>query len=101
MMMMLKAYGVGCPLENYYDKTSVIIPSPSFVPKPSPEPLTDAVPLCLRSRTYGKTFEVRSTIVSTTDVVIACVSMTIIFLNNNHILIAVVNQRSRTMTIHN
>ena len=65
MMMMLKAYGVGCPLENYYDKTSVIIPSPSFVPKPSPEPLTDVVPLCLRSRTYGKTFETRTTIGST------------------------------------
>ena len=76
MMMMLKAYSFGCSLENYYNKTSVMIPSPSFVPKPSPEPLTDVVPLCLRSRTYGKTFEVRTTIGSTTDVVVACVSMT-------------------------
>ena len=43
----------------------MMIPSPSFVPKPSLEPLTDVVPLCLRSRTYGKTFETRTTIGST------------------------------------
>jgi hypothetical protein len=33
-MMMLKAYSDGGPLENYPDKTSVMIPSPNFVPKP-------------------------------------------------------------------
>ena len=34
LMMMLKAYSDGGPLENYPDKTSVMIPSPNFVPKP-------------------------------------------------------------------
>jgi len=43
----------------------MMIPSSSFVPKPSLEPLTDVVPLCLRSRTYGKTFGTRTTIGNT------------------------------------
>ena len=38
---------------TYYGKTFVTIPSPSFAPKPLPEPLTDAVPWCLRSKTHG------------------------------------------------
>ena len=43
----------------------MMIPSPNFVPKPSPEPLTDAVPLGLSSSTYCRTVEIRTKIVST------------------------------------
>ena len=38
---------------TYSGKTFVTIPSPSFVPTQLPEPLTDAVPWCLRSKTHG------------------------------------------------
>ena len=38
---------------TYSGKTFETIPSPSFVPTPLPEPLTDAVPWCLRSKTHG------------------------------------------------
>ena len=46
---------------TYSGKTFETIPSPNFVPTPLPEPLTDAVPWCLKSR-------------NTTDVVIAWAS---------------------------
>ena len=57
-----------CP--TYYGKIFVMIPSRSFVPTPLPEPLMDAVPLCLKSR---NTWEVRTTITRTTDKAITCV----------------------------
>ena len=56
---------------TYSGKTFETIPSPCFVPTSLPEPLTDAVPWCLRSiKHMGATSEVRTTTVRTTDVVI-------------------------------
>ena len=65
-----------CP--TYYGKIFVMIPSPSFVPTPLPEPITDAEPItgAWEAEHMVTTSEVRTTIVSTTDVVIACVSIT-------------------------